>query len=118
MKKEKFAELFRAGLEEAAKVAEANNNTTVPRNFECEFYGCGFDGDILSVDEALEFLYLGENEFYVVIDLAILKATSTTTTVFVRVSGHYPVQLFEETWNEPNGFGPFKQIISLQFQQE
>jgi hypothetical protein len=50
-----------------------------------------------------------------VIDVSVMKATSNITRARVVVSGHKPVVAFEQTWNDPPGSGPFKQMIFLQF---
>ncbi|MFN3233714.1 MAG: hypothetical protein ACE363_16370 [Alphaproteobacteria bacterium] len=64
----------------------------------------------MGIDQAAELLYLDENRFYKIIDIAIIAVAETNSVAFVRASDHAPVH-FEETWN-PQGLGPFKQIES------
>jgi hypothetical protein len=116
MTKDKFMEVFLAAVETAAKNVEKQYSVQLPRKFEFEFYGFGHNGTTLDVDEVMNKIYLGDDLFIFLIDLGVKKATKTTTTVFVGVSGHKPQARFEDTWNTPPGSGPFKQIISLQFQ--
>jgi hypothetical protein len=64
----------------------------------------------MSVDEALKEIYLGDDKFYRVVDVAIQKILPDKTIVFARVSGHPPGS-FSETW-DPARLGPFKQILA------
>ena len=40
-----------------------------------------------------------------------MAVAPTHTDIFARVSGHAPGS-FDQTWNEPPGTGPFKQLIA------
>ena len=61
--------------------------------------------------EVLEVLYLGPDTFFRIVDVAVLRVLSDRCVVFMRVSGHRPGS-FSESWNQPEGSGPFKQIDS------
>ena len=111
MNKADFGQLFQKALEQAAINVETEYNVKVLRNFMIVFHGFGHSGDIISVGEALDSLYLGDNRFVYVIDVAVTEANSTVTNVFVRASGHTPVATIEETRNDPPGNGPFKQAM-------
>ena len=63
----------------------------------------------MTPDEALENLYLGPHAFFRIVDVAVLRILKDRCVVFIRVSGHKPAA-FAETWNQPEGSGPFKQI--------
>ena len=60
---------------------------------------------------AIHDLYLGTDRFYRIIDVAVIEVGKGHTTVFVRASDHKPAS-FEQTWNDPPGSGPFKQLIA------
>ena len=109
MTRQEFALLFRQKLAEAADLAEAKLGRSVPRTFGIVRH----DGRRVSPDDALSELFLSETEFYRFIDLAVVEVSPTTTWVWTRESGHHP-SAFEDTWNQPPGSGPFKQLISDQ----
>jgi hypothetical protein len=66
---------------------------------------------VLAVAAAGDALYLGDDRFYRIIDVAVVGVSADTTTVFVWASAHHPGS-FNETWNDPPGSGPFKQLIA------
>jgi hypothetical protein len=113
MDKQGFRELFEAALDEAAQNAERKLNREVPRNFVVLLYGLGYNGAPLDLETAVDALYLGEDSFFVIVDLAVMEVNARSTKVFVRPSGHRPVP-FEHTWNYKAGTGPFKQLIAEQ----
>ncbi len=108
--KTEFRELFILALNVAAENAERKFARIIPRSFAIEFHGPGAAGHVVSVDEALNHIYLGSNRFYKIIDVAIKALLPGKSVAFVRVSGHQPDE-FDKTW-DPNHMGPFKQIIS------
>jgi hypothetical protein len=90
MTKDQFRASFQAALSHAAGAA------SVPAAIEC--HG---NADIRTLDEAVDWLWLGPDRFYRVIDVAMRGDVA-----FVRVSGH-GAGGWDETW-EPAGLGPFK----------
>ena len=117
MNREEFKKLFEDQLEIAVVNQEKIQGRKLPRNFEIEFYGQGVSKELVDVDLATDLLYLGEDEFVYVVDIAALGTNSKVTRFFVRVSGHEPRPTFEQTYNYAEGTGPFKQVIAMQFQQ-
>lgn len=115
MTRQEFKELFEATLEKAAKNVEEQYQVNVPRYFEVEFHGLGYSGDLISIETAVDRMYLGDDLFYYLIDVGVKEADAQSTRVYVAVSAHSPRATINETWNQPVGSGPFKQIISLQF---
>lgn len=113
MNKQEFKELFLRALEMAAETAEKMTNRKVSRNFRILLYGADHSGDEMSLDEALEVLYIDENKFYRIVDLSVEKVGKNNTRIFTRISSHEPSR-FDLTWNQPEGFGPFKQLIANQ----
>jgi len=111
MTKEKFRLLFEQGLEVAAHNAELNLGRTVPRRFEIEMHGLAARPGTLTMDDAFKEIYLGPDRFYRVIDLAIIRVSSEVSTAYMNVSGHEP-GTFDQTWNDPVGSGPFKQVLA------
>jgi hypothetical protein len=111
MTKQDFGELFKAALELAALNAEERLGHAVPRNVKVVLHGAGYSGALMSPEEALDTIYLGEDLFYRIIDVAIIEVGQETAKVFLRVSQHDPGN-FSQTWNTPPGSGPFKQLVA------
>jgi|ERR1043166_47212 hypothetical protein len=106
-----FGSLFARGLEDAACEADRQLGGRVPRAFIVELHGAGHPGDRMEFEQALNSIYLSDERFYRIIDIAVREVTAANTIVFVRVSDHTPGD-FEETWN-PQERGPFKQLIPM-----
>jgi hypothetical protein len=83
----------------------------VPRSFEIEMHGVGPHRKIMEKNEAFEAVYLGPDPFYRIIDVSVIRVSKDVSTVFMRISGHNPGPL-NETWNQPPGSGPFKQLLA------
>lgn len=98
-------------LEAAAVNADNQVGFCVPRHFLIEVHGAGFRGQVMDAESAAAALYISEDLFYRIIDLAVTKVDKDSSTIFTRVSGHKP-GAFEDTWNRPSGDGPFKQMIA------
>ncbi|HKO55573.1 MAG TPA: hypothetical protein VJ276_06805 [Thermoanaerobaculia bacterium] len=111
MTEEEFAEVFQQALERAAGNAEQALGRAVPRLFEIELHGLAPRSRRMSKEDALHELYLGPDRFHRIIDVAVRRVGKDVTTVFTRVSGHEPGS-WDETWNQPPGAGPFKQLIA------
>ncbi len=109
MQVSEFRQKFLDSLEEAARLAEAQVGFTVPRNFRILLHAPGYRGRDVSTSEAMKAVWLGEDRFFRIIDVSVAEVRDGTTVVFVRVSGHRPSR-FGDTWNNPPGMGPFKQI--------
>jgi hypothetical protein len=111
MTKQEFRELFEDALELAAVNAEKKLGRGIPRIFEVSLHGAGYPGVLMNPNDALDNLYLGDDLFYRIIDVAVVEVGEASTKVFVRASQHTPAK-FEQTWNTPPGSGPFKQLIA------
>lgn len=111
MTKEHFKALFESALEIAAENAEMKLGHSVPRNFEIQLHGLAPQQRLLTKEGAFEAIYLGPDRFYRVIDLAVVSVSNKISTVFMRLSGHQPGTL-EQTWDQPPGSGPFKQLLA------
>ncbi len=109
MRKDDFRALFLKALDAAAANAETRFGHPVPRSFKIELHAPGAEGKIVSFDRALDRLYLGDDRFYRVIDIAIRRLLPRKSVAIVRVSGHPPVS-FDQTW-EPAKLGPLKQAV-------
>lgn len=75
----------------------------------------GHSGELFKLDDAVDVVYLGPDQFFRIIDVAVTEVTPDSTTVFVRISGHTPDE-FAKTWN-PADLGPFKQIAAMSIRQ-
>lgn len=111
MTKHEFRQRFEAALEVAMQNAERQLRHPLSRRLSIRLYGADHAGDVLEVDQATDVLYLGEDLFYRIIDIAVIETNSQATVLFVRASGHAPAT-FEHTWNDPPGNGPFKQLLA------
>jgi hypothetical protein len=109
MTKSEFRALFSRALNTAAENAEVKVATPIPRSFLIELHAFGCDDRLISVDEAVDKIYVGSDRFYRIIDVALKEVLPNESIVFVRVSGH-PPDIFNSTW-DPTGTGPFKQIV-------
>jgi hypothetical protein len=105
MDKKTFKHLFLKNVEEAVLRAEHIFAKKIPHDLPIELHGGGARGEIFSVDEALNYMFIEENIFYQIIDIGIVFKDSYK--VFVRISAHAP-SAFQDTWNSPIGNGPFK----------
>ena len=110
MTKQGFHILFSRALSAAAREIEARLGREIPHSFRIELHAPRSQGRLVSMEEAVDELYLGEDRFYRIIDVAIRRLLPTQTVVFVRVSGHAPAP-FNQTW-DPNDLGPFRQIFA------
>jgi hypothetical protein len=110
MTKEEFREFFQRSLNVAADNAEAKVPPPIPRSFLIGLHAFGYDDRLVSVDEAVEKIYVGSDRFYRIIDVAIIEVLANESVAFVRVSGHAQDAL-GATW-DPTGSGPFKQLIA------
>jgi hypothetical protein len=109
MTKGDFRELFQRVLNAVAENAEIKIAKPIPRSFLIKLHAFGFDDCLISVDEAVEKIYLGSQRFYRIIDVGIEEVLPKESVAFVRVSGH-PSDTLSATW-DPTGIGPFKQIV-------
>lgn len=112
MTEQEFTQRFKKALEEAMQIAENQLHRNLPHQFRIRLHGANHSGDELEVDQVAKALYLGEESFYRIIDIAVVEVHSQYTVLFVRVSAHAPSS-WERTWNNPPGNGPFKQLVSL-----
>jgi hypothetical protein len=112
MTKEQFATLFQEALSEATTEIEAQTQRTLPRHFLIELHAFGYGrNDRLSLTQTLDLLYINEEQFYRVIDIALIEVRSDATIFFVRVSGDHPSS-WTETWNADSGKGSFKKMFA------
>ena len=94
-----FQEAVRRALQEAGLVPVRSEPSV-------EFHGKPNPPGPITLDEALDFLWLSADRFYRVVDVAAFLGDDDPPVVFVRPSGHEP-SAFADTW-EPQGLGPFK----------
>lgn len=117
MDKNEFEALFGRNIKLALTKASAFLGRPLPDLYEIELHGAGVRGDTVSFDKAMELIYLGETIFYRVIDIAVKQVKSDRCKVFVRISDH-PPSSFGETWNMPEGNGPFKVLDPVKIDVE
>jgi hypothetical protein len=110
MTKNDFRELLLRALNSAADNAAEILAKPIPRSFAIELHTPASPGRTVSVDEALDQIYLGNDRFYRIIDVAIKELLPGKAVAFVRVSGRPPAE-FGKTW-DPSSSGPFKQMTT------
>ncbi len=113
MLKQEFEALLRSQLEVAACRADEQLRRPVPRRFGILRGTPKREGRRITVEQAVDELYVSDNAFFAIIDLAVVEVASDTTWVWARESGHTPCAS-ESTWNQPVGAGPFKQLIATE----
>jgi hypothetical protein len=111
MNKDQFKELFLRSVQRAVENAK-NSSLEWPVDFHIELHGAGVPGEIISLNDALNKMYLGDDLFYRIIDVGVKVRENKEVIVFVRISNHNPTD-FSGTWNEPEGSGPFKVVFPL-----
>ena len=111
MTKNEYMALLDDALESAAKNAEQQLGRSVPRNFVIQLHGFAPEPRTLTKQATLDELYIGPEKLYRVIDVAVRRVDCESCTVFMSISGHSPCA-FDQTWNQPPGSGPFKQVIA------
>ena len=113
MTRDEFRKLYLEALSAAADNAEGALAGPISRSFLIELHGPGGGSNerLLTVDEAFDALYLGNDRFYRIVDVAVKKVLPDNSVIFVRPSGHTP-DTFEKTWYPPEK-GPFKQIYPV-----
>ena len=115
MTRDEFQLLFDRALEIAAQNAEKVLGRPVSRTFEIEVHGLAPKVRLMEKDAAFDGIYLGPERFYRIIDLSVRHVSKDLTTVFMRISGHSPAP-FDQTWNQPPGSGPFKQLLAAKIE--
>jgi hypothetical protein len=110
MTRPEFRDLLVRALNVAASNAEAKLGERVPRSFAVELHAPSCSGQKLSLDDAVDQLYLGSDRSYRIIDVAISEVLPDESVAFARVSGHSPVGLGETF--DPSDLGPFKQVLA------
>lgn len=111
MEKNEFKLLFDKALNQAIEQAEKKLGQTVPKKFTIELYGAGVSKVSVDPEVAFDRIYLGPDSFYRIIDLSVIAIKGDKTIIFARISNHKPGK-FEQTWNQPQGSGPFKQLLA------
>lgn len=115
---EEFNNLFQNALNIAIKNAEEQLHRKLPSNdVQIILHGAGYSGAILDPLTVAKNLYIGKDKFYRIIDVSVIKISSKLVTIFVRASSHSP-GTFDQTWNDPPGSGPFKQLIAQEIEIE
>lgn len=109
MTRQAFRQLFLSALESALELRKISLREPGLRSIKIELHAPGAPSDRMSFDEALDRIYLGDDRFYKIIDVAVWQ-TPADTMAFVRISGHAPCPL-SQTWDPP-GLGPFKPMIA------
>jgi hypothetical protein len=86
MTRSRFCELLTQALDRAAEQAEARLGTRIPRSFLIELHSPQSPGRRVSLDEALDQLYVDADRWYRIIDTAITQVMPDTSVAFMRVS--------------------------------
>jgi hypothetical protein len=109
MTRAEFHRVFRRAIEAALSFADGELPQPAPRTVEVELHGAGNRGQVMTADDAADRLFIAPDRFYRIVDVGVKAVSRTRTTVFVRASDH-ALGTWQETW-DPDGDGPFKQIL-------
>ena len=111
MIKQEFRSLFEKALAAAIKLAKIRVPSSRLADFvKIDLHAPNAPHELINLDQALDAIYIGEDQFYKIIDVAVWRNRSPNNLIgFVRVSGHLPCPL-SQTW-DPDGLGPFKPMI-------
>src|SRR5438105_120332 len=99
MDKESFKSLFIVCVHDAIRRAQTITGIQ-SNNFDIELHGGGVSGRIVTLNEALDCMYIDDRTFYLVIDVGVKSFHRGKWVIFARISGHPPAS-FAETWNTP-----------------
>ena len=116
---DEFYQLFQNALHTAIKNAEKQLHRKLPSGVKIVLHGAGHSGDLMDPLAAAKKVYIGEDRFYRIIDVSVIEVSirKKECTIFVRASSHAPSG-FDQTWNNPPGNGPFKQLIAKEIKIE
>jgi hypothetical protein len=106
MNRNDFKSLFVRCVNEAMQLAQRLSPRPLPEEFEIELHGGGVGGQIVSLEIALEKMFVEEDLFYAIIDVGVKKIVGARCRIFVRITDRPPVT-WDKTWNKPPGHGPF-----------
>jgi hypothetical protein len=111
--KDEFEELFTRSARAAIADAETRLGRSLPTEFDVELHGAGVSGEMASRERAVDLMYINNDTFYRLIDIAVKAIHRDRPLLFARISSH-PPSTFDKTWNTPKGNGPFKVLTSNQ----
>ncbi len=104
-----FERLFRTVLLKGAFVASQLAGVRVPRRFRIDVVGGDYPGRYDDVADAARALWRHDRRFYPRIDLAVGEIAGERARAVAFVSLGAPCA-FDETWNSPRGYGPFRLV--------
>jgi hypothetical protein len=104
-----FERLFRTVLLKGAFVASQLVGARVPRRFRIDVVGGERPGRYDDVVDAARALWRHDGLFYVRIDLAVGEIAGERARAIAVALPGAPCA-FEETWNSPRGYGPFRLV--------
>jgi len=105
MDKVTYARLFQEAIQRALELPNLSSVDTEPA---VKFVGRPNPPAPITVDEALDLLWLSPEQFYLVVDVMAFVGEDNPPVLFVRPSGH-PPDAYSETW-DPSDLGPFRGI--------
>lgn len=115
MTKEQFKSIFYKALGVAAGAAVPQANGKVPHAFMIDLQAFGYSGGLLTCEQAIDRIFISEDKFYRIIDVAITGVHPEYAVAFVRVSGH-PPNAYADTLS-PETMGPFNILTSMKIEK-
>jgi hypothetical protein len=100
-----FARNFGEAIRRALELADLEPTGMSP---VVEFHGKPNPPRPISVNEALDLLWLSVDRYYQIVDVGAFSGATEPPVLFVRISGHEP-SAYSNTWY-PTDLGPFKAI--------
>lgn len=111
MTKDEYKDLFMSALERAIENANNQLGYKVPREIKINLFDKKNKGDTIDFISAFDSLYLDDGRSYYVIDVGVWKVYPTFIKIFLRCSGHTPVE-YDAVWvSDDDGTKLFKQVL-------
>jgi hypothetical protein len=111
MTREEFEQRFREALTRAAADTSAQTGLHVAVPDRAILLCLPPDRRNVTIEEAIEWLFLGPDRSYVFIDIGIRVGGPDKGVAWIRPSGHNP-RPHAEVW-DADGIGPFKSVAGI-----
>ena len=108
MIRDEFGARFRAAVQQNAEQVSDQLGRPVEVATRFEVLLLAHKGEYLTFEQAADALYLGADDSYVVIDVALCIGDADAGVGWVRPSGHHP-RPYADVW-DADGIGPFKAV--------
>lgn len=109
MNKEIFSDIFHSSIIIALDMCRNKYHKFIPSDFLIKISLMKNKEKLHSFNEAVNIIYINDNEFYKSIDIFVKEIFEGKSIIFVAVSGHDP-DIYDNTWDR-DYLGPFKPTV-------